>query len=213
MSAPNDLDLVANPTLPALEAAVIARLMEQHTTATPTPGPLVTVEPYQGQLAHWIKDKGFHGPAVLVHFNGGDNVPKTTHGWTEEIELQLFLGVVNYRGSEEARVGVGSEIGAYGLVDLCYALFAGYNLGLPIKPLEPRGWHSIIAPEDRVDVPFALYRYDFALVFHRPRPLAQDVVDASTHLLTQTTLDLVDGPGPPDEGTADNVSQVTHPAP
>lgn len=212
MSSPYELALTPAPTLSDIEAAIIARLNEQRVR---NGGPLKLIEPYQGQLIQWGERRGFDGPAVLVHFDTAENAPKSVNGWDEQLTVQFFCGVDNYRSSTAARAGAASglEPGAYALIQLVFALFAGWDLDIAgVKPLYPQSWHSIIAPEARVDVPFAVYRYDFGLDFHRPRPTAADVQAAATHLLTATTLDISGGPSGDDEGTADLDFQTNHPA-
>lgn len=186
------------PTLQEFEAALLARVRTKLMSASP-PGTLRTVEAYQGQLVDWVKEGGFDGPAVLIHIDGSDEAAHSTGSFSRTVEAQLFIGVVNYRGSDEARTGVDAagEVGAQDVLETCFELLAGHDLGLEIRPMAPRGFHSVIAPEQRLEAPVAIYRYDWTATWTVPRPQTAEEADAVQHTTTRTSFD-VNGDGTPE---------------
>ena len=113
------------PTLVELEAAFIARL-EESTKAND--GPFRGVEPHQGQLKEWVDNEAFDGPLVLVHFDNWTDEPLAVAAdgvrLTRTMEVHVYIGVSNLRGTTQARVGAGDEPGSYECVEEVEALLA-----------------------------------------------------------------------------------------
>ena len=185
------------PTLVEFEVALEARLEELVAA-----GSVREVAAYQAQLKDLLTEEGFDGNAIWIHLDEGDEEGHTTSSFKVEPTVQLFIASQNYRDDDARRRGVDAagEVGSLQLLELVFGKLAGQDLGLEITPLEPVGFHAVVAPEQTVEIAASIYRYDWRTSWTRPRP-EEDAVD---HITSHMEYDA----GP--DGVTDLESEVEH---
>jgi len=199
---------MAAPTLLQLEDALVARLETQLSPA----GPLRVVEVETGQLIDAVMNNRLDGPSVFIHIAQDETEVLSTSTLRSEVQIQVFVAVMNYRGRAAARRGEGSQVGAMELLELIKTLLGNTDLGIEIQQLQPQGWIAILPPElrkassnTRPKGPVSAYRYDWLARWTWPRPATDEESAAVEH--TNTTINIdhqVDG-------DVDLESDLTHP--
>jgi phage gp37-like protein len=182
---------VAAPTLLQFEDGLLARLNAQLLPA----GPFRRVEVENGQLIDAVREGQVDSPSVFVHLASAEDEPFASRAFQRTVQLQVFVVVMNYRGGDQARRGVGAEVGAMAALEQVHATLAGQDLGLEIHPLRPLGFHALLPPEQRprnqgagVRGPVAAYRADFEAVWEWTLAPTDEQVAAVDH--THSTVDI-----------------------